>query len=284
MLQPRLTQADGAPYTELYDGNPEIETVSIGGPYDAGGPGDTPSRQKLFVCHPARAAEERACATRILSNLARRAYRRPATEGDVETLLAFYESGRKQGGFDAGIQSALTRTLVDPEFLFRIERDPVNRTPGTVYPLDDLAIASRLSFFLWSSIPDDELLDLAIAGKLRDPAVLQQQVRRMFADARSDALIDNFAQPVAQPARTSGSGTRPRQVPRFRREPPRGVSAGDGIVPEKRASGGSQRGGVVERELYVCQRAARTALPDPEYLWRCLSTSDVRQWPNAEVC
>jgi hypothetical protein len=132
------------------------------------------------------------CASRILARLARRAYRRPVTDGEVETLMDFYASGRRDGDFDAGIQFALERMLVDPDFLFRIERDPSNIAPGTPYRLSDLELASRLSFFLWSSIPDDELLEAAVTGQLSDPAVLEQHTRRLLSDARSTALIDNF--------------------------------------------------------------------------------------------
>lgn len=178
---------------EKFNGIPEVDDVLIGGPYDATGPGETASRKKIFVCRPASSAEEPSCAKQILSTLARRAYRRPVTEPEVQTLLTFYNAGRKQGGFEAGIQLALERILADPNFLFRVERDPANLAPGTVYRLTDLELASRLSFFLWSSIPDEELLDLAAQGKLKDPAVLEHQVQRMFADARSNALVENFA-------------------------------------------------------------------------------------------
>ena len=179
---------------EMQDGNPAVSVVQIIGPYSPSGASELPSRAKVFVCRPSggTAAEER-CATTILSALARRAYRRPATEADVETLLAFYEDGRAEGDFDAGIQAAVERILVDPEFLFRIETDPPGVPPGTAYRISDLELASRLSFFLWSSIPDAELLDVAARGELGDPAVLDQQIRRMLADSRSTALVENFA-------------------------------------------------------------------------------------------
>ena len=141
----------------------------------------------------AAVAAEEACAGRILGKLARRAYRRPVDGGDVEALLDFFRAGRREGGFDDGIQFALERMLVDPEFLFRIERDPADAAPGTPYRLGDLELASRLSFFLWSSIPDDELLEAAAGGRLRDPAELERQTRRLLADPRSRALVDNFA-------------------------------------------------------------------------------------------
>jgi hypothetical protein len=175
-------------------GLPHIDQVVVAGPYDATGPGDTPSRRKIFLCHPANASEEVGCAKKILSTLARRAYRRPVTPADTETLLSFYQAGRNQGGsFDAGIERALRLILSSPEFVFRFERDPATVADGGSYRVGDLELASRLSFFLWSSLPDDELLNLAAAGKLSDPATLDQQVRRMLSDPRSQALANNFA-------------------------------------------------------------------------------------------
>jgi hypothetical protein len=172
---------------------PYLSTVTITGPLEATGSDDTPSRRRIFACRPARASAELACAKTILTTLARRAYRRPVTDADVQRLLTFYSDGRSERGFEAGIEAALTRLLVSPNFLFRVERDPVKVAPGTAYRITDLELASRLSFFLWSSIPDDELLDVATRGRLRDPGVLEQQVRRMLADWRSEALIKNFA-------------------------------------------------------------------------------------------
>ncbi len=172
---------------------PAVSTVTIGGPYDAKGNGETASRSQIFICTPANSAEEEPCARRILSRLARLAYRRPVTDADIDDLLALYRSGYREAGFEEGIQAALQRILVDPEFLFRIERDPEGIAPRAAYRLSDLELASRLSFFLWSSIPDDELLTLAEQGKLHDPAVLEAQTSRMLADSRSKALVDNFA-------------------------------------------------------------------------------------------
>ncbi len=170
-----------------------IASLLIGGPYDAQVPADSPSRQLVFVCRPASAAEELPCATKILSRLARRAYRRSADDADVETLLSFYKRARTTGDFEAGIRAALERVLVSPDFLFRIETDPAGAAPGSVSRISDIELASRLSFFLWSSIPDDTLLDLAIRGKLHEPAVLEQQVSRMFANPRArSSLVNNF--------------------------------------------------------------------------------------------
>ncbi len=171
---------------------PYLGSVTINGPLDATGPGDTPSRRRLFVCQPTAAAQESACAKRILTTVARRAYRGTSTDADVAELMDFYTRGRADGSFDEGIEMALRRLLVSPAFLFRIESDPAGAAPGTNYRISDLALASRLSFFLWSSIPDDELLDVAAKGTLRQPAVLERQVRRMLADPRAEAMATNF--------------------------------------------------------------------------------------------
>ena len=178
----------------FYDGNANVHSVAIGGPYEIRGPGDTPSRRKIFVCQPEGRSDERACASKILSMLTRSAYRRSVTTEEVQVLLDFFEDGRIAGGtFDAGIQLALERLLIDPKFLLRIARDPAGAAPGHAYRLSDRELASRLSFFLWSSIPDEELIDRAERGQLSDPKVLERQMRRMLADSRAGALVDNFA-------------------------------------------------------------------------------------------
>src|SRR5688572_22886118 len=174
-------------------GLPHIEYMTISGPFNAAGANDTPSRQRIFVCTPRKPAEERPCATTIVSKLARSAYRRPVTDADVSPLLRFYEEGRKAGGFDAGIEMAVRAMLASPKFVFRIERDPAGVAPGSVYSLTDIELASRLSFFLWSSIPDEELLTAAESRRLRDPNALARQVQRMLADPKSQALVTNFA-------------------------------------------------------------------------------------------
>jgi len=176
---------------------PYLERLTIAGPFESRGSApavDTPSRARIFTCEPGNDPDSAAaCAADILSGLARRAFRRPATDEDVGRLLDFYEQGVATGGFDGGIELALRRLLVSPEFLFRIVEDPAGLPPGTAYALSDLELASRLSFFLWSSIPDDELLDAAVRGELGDPAVLEAQTRRMLADPRAEALVTNFA-------------------------------------------------------------------------------------------
>ena len=172
---------------------PHLGTLTITGPFDATGVEDTPTRRRIFVCRPANAAGEAPCARQILSALARRAYRRPVTGRDLAPLVAFYEEGRRAGGFEAGVERALRALLVSPDFLFRVVSDPPGAEPGTPYRLSGLELASRISFFLWSSLPDDELLEVAEAGGLEDPAILEAQVRRMLADPRSEALARNFA-------------------------------------------------------------------------------------------
>ena len=170
-----------------------LDSVSISGPYDASDRGeDTPSLRKVLTCQPRTAAQEEPCARTILSTLARQAYRRPVSAAEVQTLMAFYRDGRRDGDFKTGVQVALSRILTSPNFLFRVEQDPPHAVPGKAYRISDLELASRLSFFLWSSIPDKTLLDLAAQGRLHQPAVLDGQVKRMIADPRSGALVDNF--------------------------------------------------------------------------------------------
>jgi hypothetical protein len=170
-----------------------VNNIGINGPFNPTGPGDTPSRRTIFTCRPAAPADEEPCARKILSGLARRAYRGVVTDADLATLMSFYQQGRKEGDFETGIQVALARVLVAPRFVFRTEEAPAATPAGGVYRISDLELASRLSFFLWSSIPDDELLAVAAKNQLHDPATLQQQVRRMLRDPKAEALIENFA-------------------------------------------------------------------------------------------
>jgi hypothetical protein len=174
-------------------GVPHLDRVTITGPFKASGPGDTPSRQRIFLCRPARPAAEDACARKIISALARRAYRGGETALDLQHLFDFYRDARRSGDFDRGIQAIVERVLASPKFAFRVERDPAEAASGAAYRLTDLEIASRLSFFLWSSIPDDELLEAARRRTLRDPQTLERQVRRMLADPKSEALVSSFA-------------------------------------------------------------------------------------------
>ena len=175
------------------NGLPVLDYVNVRGPFNAVGPGDTPSRQRIFTCRPADDATARVCATEILSTLARRAYRRRPTEQDLSQLLSFYDKGAARAGFEAGIQSALRVVLTSPKFLFRDEPDPTGVAPGSLYAVDDAALASRLAFFLWSAPPDDELLELAAQGKLSEEGIFDEQVTRMLADDKAMALVDNFA-------------------------------------------------------------------------------------------
>ena len=186
---PLWTFSTGPGYSRLR----ALESVQIDGPYGSPRTGNTASRQRIFTCRPAGLMRENTCARSILATVARRAFRRPVTDDDLTVLQDFYRQGRREGTFDIGIQRALESILVDPEFLYRFERDPAGIGPATAYRLSDLELASRLSFFLWASIPDDELLSVAADGRLRDPVVLDQQVQRMLADDRSSVLVSSFA-------------------------------------------------------------------------------------------
>ena len=173
-----------------WTGLPHLQTFTIAGPFEATGPGDTPSRRRIFVCRPANRAAELPCAKQILATLLRRAFRQPVESADLNRVLNFYRTGHD---FEDGIEIALQRILASPKFVFRMERDPENAAPGSIHRISDVELASRLSFFLWSSIPDDELLVLAERGLLKDPATFDHQVRRMLADPKSEALVSNFA-------------------------------------------------------------------------------------------
>jgi mono/diheme cytochrome c family protein len=175
-------------------GYPHIDKVNVTGPFNATGPGNSPSRRAIFICQPGKGVEEVACARRILNNLAKKAYRRPISDTDMEELLTFYQRGRNnRGTFDQGVEMALRRLISGPEFIFRVESDPNNVEPGKAYRVNDLELASRLSFFLWSTVPDANLMEAALAGKLKDPVALEAQVRRMMADSKAESLVTNFA-------------------------------------------------------------------------------------------
>jgi cytochrome c551/c552 len=177
---------------QVYASGSIVSNVVISGPFSPTGLGDTPSRRRIFICTPTADVDETPCARKILSTLSQRAFRQTPSADDLDTLLAFYQSGRRNGGFNAGVEQALARVLADPRFVFRFEREPEHVPAGRSYRVSDVELASRLSFFLWSSIPDDELLGLAIRNKLHDPAVLEAQTRRMLADSRSEALVTSF--------------------------------------------------------------------------------------------
>lgn len=173
-------------------GHPHLQVLDVTGPFHVSGVSETPSRKRIFVCRPAQ-GKESSCAREIVMTLLRRAYRQPASPTDIDRVMEFYSAARETGDFDRGIQAALERILASPKFLFRAEHDPAGVKPGSIYAVSDLELASRLSFFLWSSIPDDQLLDLAVKGKLHDPATLEREITRMLQDPRSDALVENFA-------------------------------------------------------------------------------------------
>ncbi|MEQ1870146.1 MAG: DUF1592 domain-containing protein [Vicinamibacterales bacterium] len=187
--------SDPPPNSFAYQLNPidaAVSSIQVIGPYDGKVPKETESRKRIFVCKPSSMKDEQACATRIMSGLARRAYRRSVTDADVQPLVKVYQAGREKGDFEKGIQRGVEALLVSPKFLFRIEQDPTSASAGAAYRLSDFALASRLSFFLWSSIPDDELLNVAEQGRLKNPTVLEQQVKRLLADSRASAFVSNF--------------------------------------------------------------------------------------------
>jgi hypothetical protein len=189
-LQPFLrSSVDNFDWT----GHPHLQTLSVTGPFQAAGPGHTPSRQRIFVCHPGKSAEQKPCARKIVTGLLERAYRRPVTDSDVQPVMMFYEDASREAGFEAGIEAALERILASPKFVFRAERDPAGAAPASIYRITGDEMASRLSFFLWSSIPDEKLLTLASHGRLQDLAAMDGEIRRMLVDPRANALVDNFA-------------------------------------------------------------------------------------------
>jgi hypothetical protein len=204
----RLTRMGG-------NSGPYIGQVSFTGPLNATGSGETPSRRRIFVCSPTTPSDESRCARQIVSTLAHRAYRRPVTPADINELMGFYEKARVKGDFEHGVQVALERLLASPDFLFRIEQDPANAAPGSPYRITDLELASRLSFFLWSSIPDEQLLQIAERGELKKPGVLDRETRRMLADQKSDALVRNFAGQWLRLRNVQGSDPNAQMFPDF---------------------------------------------------------------------
>ena len=239
---------------------PAVYEISIVGPYNPAGAGDTPSRARIFTCRPAARAGEDACAADILSNLMRRAYRRPVTGADLARPIELYRAARDEGGFDAGIEMGLAAVLVSPEFLFRVERDPAGVEAGAAYRLSDLELASRLSFFLWSSIPDGELLAAAERGELTAPGVLEGQVRRMLADPRASNLVTNFAGQWLHPPEPGVDHPGHAGLSRLRRQPAAGAPAGDGDARRERPARGPQRPRPAAGRLHLSERAAREAL------------------------
>ena len=251
VLEPRLSSASYE-FAGDRDASMAVDSIEISGPYEGERPDATPSRQRIFTCEAVGSlAEDEACASDILAALARRAFRRPVTGEDVEALLRFYRSGQADGGFDRGIQRALRALIVDPEFLFRIEREPAGVAAGAAYPVTDVELASRLSFFLWSSLPDDELLALAEAGRLSDPETLRGQVGRMLGDPRSAAFVENFAGQWLYLRNLPGVKPDPDAYPEFDDNLREGVPHRNGAVHRQSAPRGSQRGRAADGRLYL---------------------------------
>ena len=265
---------------------PHVGTVRIEGPFNAEPAKDSPSRRKIFVCSPTSAADETACARKVITRLATRAFRRPATAADVNALMKFYETGRTDEDFDQGIELALARILASPKFIYRIEAEPAVVKAGQAYRLSDLDLASRLSFFLWSTIPDDELLTVASQGRLKDPVVLERQVRRMLKDPRAEALAVNFAGPVAEPARPAERRPAADAVSGLRRPAAAGDAARSRAAVRQHRPRGSQRRRSADRRLHVRQRAAGQALRHPARLRQPVPPrhARARTWISAAGC
>ena len=248
---------------ERYDGHAAIDTVAIGGPYQSSGPGDTPSRRRIFICQPAAASAEDGCAQKIFSNLARRAYRRPSTAADVDTLMTFYRKARASGGsFDAGVELAVERLLVDPDFLTRVERDPAGVANGATYRLTSVELASRLSFFLWNSIPDDELLNAAESGQLQKAETLDREVRRMLADPRSRVLVTNFASQWLNLRNLEGALPDPDRFPNFDENLRDAFQQETELFVDSTIRENRSVVDLIGADYYVRQRAAGEALRD----------------------
>ena len=241
---------------------PSGPSIEIIGPYHTTGkPVETQSRARIFVCKPPSESEEASCANRILSEVARRAFRRPVTAKDLVAPMAFFKQGRADSGnFEGGIQNGIIAILASPKFLYRAEPPPAGLAPGTNYRLSDLELASRLSFFLWSTVPDDELLAIAEQGKLKDPKVFDEQVRRMLASERSRSLVTNFALRMVEAPRHRHNRSGSVHLSQLRSQPSRGFPAGTRIVRRQHPARGPQRLGSSDGQLHVRERAASAPL------------------------
>ncbi len=267
-------------------GIPELDQIVIEGPLSIAGPGNSPSRARIFSCYPAKRGRSSApCATEVLSTSARRAYRRPITDSERDRLVGLYSAERAKGrDFEAGVQTALAYVLVAPQFLFRVEQDPASAAPGTMYRIGDLELATRLSFFLWSSVPDDELVAAAVAGNLSKPAELRKQVERMLADERASTLASSFASQWLYLRNLRASAPDMYVFPDFddnlRQSAIRETELlFETIVREDRPAHGAAVG-----RLHVFERAARTPLWGPWNLRRPIPRASSSATRAATVC
>ena len=281
VLQPRPSPATfGWSTNDRQDGNPDVARLTVTGPFNGNRPIETASRDRIFSCRPENPGAEAGCAEEILGDLARRAYRRPVTERDVTALMSFYEAGRREGGFESGIQAALEFLLTDPEFVFRTERAPVDAEPGIAYPIGDLELASRLSFFLWGSIPDDELLDLAVEGRLSEPDVLERQVRRMLAQPRArSALARSFAAQWLGLNLLRNALPDPTAFPEFDENLRVAMQRETQLFLESQLREDRPLNGAGDGRLHLRERAPGRALRDPRHSREPLPAGDVDRRP-----
>ena len=241
---------------------PHLRDLAVTGPFEPAGMSSTPSRQRVFSCRPAAPEEESSCAEAILSRLGTRAYRRPLTEDNLAAIMALYRAGAEAGGFEEGVRLALEGVLASPHFVFRFEERPAADADG-VYALSDYDLASRLSFFLWATGPDDELLEVAGAGRLSDPGMLEAQVRRMLADPRAEALATRFRGTVVPPPGSRGDAPGRPPLPGLRPAAQGGDAPRDRVALPHVGAGGPQPVRVADGRLHLRERAAGAALRDP---------------------
>ena len=265
-------------------GLPHLRNLGIDGPYDVTGVSDTPSRHTIFSCRPTDDREELSCAREIISRLARQAFRRPVSDRDVQRLMDLYESGRQERDFDSGIRMAAHALVADPEFLFRFERTPAGVLPGSNYRVSDLELASRLSYFLWSSAPDEELLTLASADRLSDSATLEQQVRRMLAAPRADALTTSFASHWLRLQNLKDSHPDVLSLPRLGSEPVRVNAPRNRVVLRQHRARGPVHRRSSHGGLHVRRSEAGSALRDPERHWQAVPTGAGCRFRTVVAC
>ena len=250
--------------TPQLTGLPHLQAFAVTGPYNASGVSESASRRKIFTCRPQAADEEQACATEIISELAGKAFRRPVTPEDLESLLEYYEHGASEGGFESGVQAAIQAILAKPEFIFRFEQEPANASLGSAYRITDLELASRLAYFLWSNIPDAELMRIASEGRLRDPGGPREPGKTHAGGPAIRPTVEQLCRPVAPAVRDRADIPGGPAFPELHGEPRQVHATRSGTPLRSRHAGGSGRSGIADRRVYVCRRQPRPALRNPE--------------------